>query len=384
LKTKVNQQTVRANSADYQHILTSALPLIDLRAPVEYHRGSFPNATNLPLLTDAERALVGTCYKQSGQAEAIALGHELVCGQVKASRLAQWQSFIEQNPEGYLFCFRGGLRSQTVQRWLQEAGINYPLIQGGYKEMRSFLMQQTLEISKRIPLYLLSGFTGVGKTICLTPLTNNIDLEGLANHRGSSFGRTLTPQPTQINFENNLAIKLLKLAQRDAQYIVLEDESQLIGSRCVPLEMHQVMQNSPLIILEATLEQRTENIYQEYIIQRLTMSDQHGITEPIETLHRYLSDALIGIRRRLGDEGFRDIQQLINEAVQSQLNGSGHDKHRVWISRLLELYYDPMYRYQLAKKQQRVIFSGNVSAVTEYINSLGKHAYGAELPFCDN
>lgn len=370
MKIKASHEINNASASDYQRILTSGLPLIDVRAPVEFSRGSFPGASNLPLLNDDERAQVGTCYKASGQDNAIELGHELVCGQVRNARLAQWYDFAMKHPNGFLFCFRGGLRSQTVQRWLLEAGLEYPLIEGGYKAMRSFLVQQTVEISQRIPFYIISGFTGVGKTTCLARLKNNIDLEGLANHRGSSFGRQLTPQPSQIDFENNLAIELLKLHQQAANYIVLEDESRLIGSRAIPLQTHQRMQTSPLIVLEATVESRTENIYQEYIVERLARSEQIGICEPVEALQQYLLDAVSGIHRRLGDEGFRNIQQLINQAIQSQKHGAGPDQHRHWISRLLEQYYDPMYRYQMTKKQQRVIFTGDVDEVTEYFKSV--------------
>ena len=93
-------------------------------------------------MTDEERAQVGICYKQQGQEAAIELGHQLVPGRLKAQRLAQWLEFARRHPEGYLYCFRGGLRSQTVQQWLREAGIDYPLVLGGYKAMRRFLLDE--------------------------------------------------------------------------------------------------------------------------------------------------------------------------------------------------------------------------------------------------
>ena len=103
-------------------------------------------------MSDDERAQVGICYKQQGQEAAIELGHQLVSGELKAQRLAQWADFAEQHPQGYLYCFRGGLRSQTVQRWLREAGIDYPLVIGGYKAMRRFLLEELERSVARPPL----------------------------------------------------------------------------------------------------------------------------------------------------------------------------------------------------------------------------------------
>lgn len=120
---------MRENSDDYRQIFLSGLPLMDARAPVEFHKGAFPGAVNLPLMNDIERQKVGTCYKVHGQQAAIELGHKLVCGAIKEERIAAWAAFARANPEGYLYCFRGGLRSQITQQWLrEEAGIELSLI----------------------------------------------------------------------------------------------------------------------------------------------------------------------------------------------------------------------------------------------------------------
>ena len=120
--------------------------MMDMRAPAEFDHGAFPSALSLPLMTDEERAQVGICYKQQGQQAAIELGHQLVAGQTREQRLAQWREFAQANPAGYLYCFRGGLRSQTVQQWLHEAGIDYPLVLGGYKAMRRFLIDELAQL----------------------------------------------------------------------------------------------------------------------------------------------------------------------------------------------------------------------------------------------
>ena len=100
----------RPDTADYRALFLADAPLADLRSPGEFAQGAFPGSLSLPLMTDGERAEVGTCYKRSGQQAAIELGHRLVCGQTRAERLARWADFARHHPDGYLYCFRGGLR----------------------------------------------------------------------------------------------------------------------------------------------------------------------------------------------------------------------------------------------------------------------------------
>ncbi len=198
---------------DYRDIFLRDRPMMDTRAPIEFTKGAFPGAINLPLMTDDERQRVGTCYKLQGQQAAIVLGHELVSGAIKADRIEQWARFAQANPEGYLYCFRGGLRSQIVQQWLKtEAGIDYPRVGGGYKAMRTFLVETIEDSAKQCDFVLLGGMTGTGKTDVLGQLPNALDLEGFANHRGSSFGKRATAQPSNIDFENRLAVDVLKKA----------------------------------------------------------------------------------------------------------------------------------------------------------------------------
>lgn len=149
-------------------------------------------------------------------------------------RVNAWIEFARANPQGYLYCFRGGLRSQTVQRWLKEAGVDYPRVLGGYKAMRTFLLDTLHEAVTECDIVVLGGMTGTGKTEVLTQLRNSVDLEGIANHRGSSFGKRATGQPAQIDFENRLAIDLLKKRAAGIEQFVLEDESRLVGSCNVP------------------------------------------------------------------------------------------------------------------------------------------------------
>ena len=128
------------DTRDFARLFLDDVPLLDVRAPVEFNQGAFPLATNLPLLNDDERHRIGICYKEKGQAAAIELGHQLVGGDIRAARTHTWLDWCRQHPDGYLYCFRGGLRSQTVQQWLAEQGVQQPLVTGGYKAMRRFLL----------------------------------------------------------------------------------------------------------------------------------------------------------------------------------------------------------------------------------------------------
>jgi tRNA 2-selenouridine synthase len=176
---------------DYRDIFLNDRPMMDARAPVEFLKGSFPGVVNLPLMNDHERQRVGTCYKQHGQQAAVELGHQLVSGAIKTERVQAWADFARAHPDGLLYCFRGGLRSQIVQQWLKdEAGIDYPRVGGGYKAMRTFLLDTMDQAVAQCDFVLLGGMTGTGKTEVLTQLNNGLDLEGYANHRGSSFGKS--------------------------------------------------------------------------------------------------------------------------------------------------------------------------------------------------
>ncbi len=214
---------------DYQRLLLDRVPMIDVRAPIEFQAGALPFATNLPLMVDDERHQVGICYKEKGQKEAIALGHELVCGASKEARVDAWRVFLVTNPTAVLYCARGGLRSQLSQQWLADAGIDCPRVEGGYKHLRGFLIEQLNAVCSTENLVVLSGMTGTGKTDIIKTLPCSIDLEGAANHKGSSFGRPLDEQPAQIDFENNVILELMSVRhQHPGRSIIVEDESRNI------------------------------------------------------------------------------------------------------------------------------------------------------------
>lgn len=355
---------------NYQELFLNDTPLMDVRAPVEFDQGAFPRAANLPLINDEERHEIGIRYKDYGQDEAIALGHELVRGETREQRLHEWSRFVNQHPQGALYCFRGGMRSKITQQWIyEETGQIYPRIKGGYKALRRYLMDEIDRASTRIQPVILGGRTGTGKTQLLTQIRQAIDLEGIYQHRGSAFGQRLQPQPSQIHVENTLAVELLKHRHRGHHTLVFEDEARNIGSRNLPDALYHSMQQAPLVIIEAELHERVNIVFQEYITKALTeyqtaLGEQAGF----EAWATGLSNALDKIQRRLGGARHKVLRAIMDNALQQQRDNGHAEGHKEWIETLLSDYYDPMYDYQLGKKTERIVFRGDAKAVLEYLH----------------
>lgn len=363
---------MRGDTDNFRALFLNDVPMMDARAPVEFAKGAFPLTVNLPLMNDVERQKVGTCYKQHGQQAAIELGHRLVSGQVKTERIEAWVEFARQHPHGYIYCFRGGLRSQLVQQWLKsEAGIDYPRVTGGYKAMRHFLLETIEQSAAQDDFVLVGGMTGTGKTEVLARLDESVDLEGIANHRGSSFGKRATPQPVQIDFENMLAIRLLKMQAAGARQFILEDEARLVGRCSIPLPLFQGMQGYPLVWLEDSLEGRIDRILKDYVIDLCAeFIVEHG-EEGFSAFAERLQQSLVNISKRLGGECYNRLAAIMDRALAEQLSTGAVDLHREWIAALLTQYYDPMYAYQRESKAARIEFAGEQQAVVEYLRERG-------------
>lgn len=362
----MSSELKQGSSCDFSQLFLHDTPLIDTRSPGEFAKGSFPHALNLPLMLDDERAKVGTCYKQRGQDAAISLGHKLVCGEIKQQRVERWLEFAQAHPQGYLFCWRGGLRSQISLEWLQEAGVEYPRIPGGYKALRRFLIDQTEAIIQKRPLILLAGRTGSGKTHVLNSLPTSIDLEGLAHHRGSSFGKRPYGQPSQISFENQLAIALLKKTAASSHPLLLEDESSFIGRCSLPLSLYKQMKQSPRILLEVPLEDRVNTIQNDYIVELCNEYQQVHQEHGFDLFASMLRNGLQRIAKRLGGQSTQFIGQILEEALARQLSHGETAMHKIWIKELLVKYYDPSYDYQLSRNNQAILFKGNGQEVKEW------------------
>lgn len=372
----------RLHPNEFKQIFLHDTPLIDVRAPVEFHQGSLPGAVNFPILNDDERALIGLTYKKKGQEEAVRLGYQLISGATKESRVGQWSKFIHENPNTVVYCFRGGKRSQITQQWLSENKIDRPIIEGGYKAVRTFLLEQLQHFCLNHIFTIVSGPTGSGKTDLLKELGDGlpvVDLEGLARHRGSAFGSMGTAQPSQIDFENNLAVRMLKMDAKFAEKtsVVLEDESRLIGSRSLPEVLFQKIREAPLVWIEEPFEVRVNNIFKDYILNgpigfavggapRCAEEESILQAEALKVFTRY-RNSMVAIQRKLGGLRTQEVLADLAAAEARFLSSGDLESNKIWIEKLLQWYYDPMYLSSLEKRQAKVLFKGSYKDAKSFI-----------------
>lgn len=242
--------------------LTAPGVMLDVRSPGEYAQGHIPGAISFPLFTNEERAQVGTCYKQQGRDVAVELGLAIV-----GPKLAQ---FVTQAkalaPERVLriHCWRGGMRSGSMAWLMETAGFQVALLDRGYKGFRQWV-RSTLAVPK--PILTLGGMTGTGKTEILHALAaqgeQTLDLEHLANHRGSSYGNLgLPPQPSVEHFENLVAVEWAKL--QATQPIWIEAESRMVGTCRVPDALFLQMLAAPVLQVERSRAERINLLLEVY------------------------------------------------------------------------------------------------------------------------
>jgi tRNA 2-selenouridine synthase len=242
--------------------LTGSLPLVDTRSPSEYGAGHIPGAVSLPLFTDAERDVVGKTYKAKGRREAVIEGLKAV-GPALPDKL---KTAIGLAPGGELlvYCWRGGMRSDSMA-WLFALGDLTPiLLEGGYKAYRNWILDY---LAIRRNSLILGGMTGSGKTEILSLLKamgeQIIDLEGIASHRGSAFGSLgQGRQPTTEHFANLLYEEWSKLDHN--KVVWLEDESRSIGSVFLPEIFWKNMQESPVIAIISDIKTRVPRLVKDY------------------------------------------------------------------------------------------------------------------------
>ncbi len=307
--------------------------ILDARSPAEYAHGHIPGATSFPLFSDDERAQVGTCYKQQGKEVAIELGLTIVGP--KLTQFVQTAKKLAGDLPVRLHCWRGGMRSSSLAWLLETAGLEVFLLEGGYKAFRRWV-RSTLAITQ--PIVTLGGMTGTGKTILLNALADRgeqiLDLEHLANHRGSSYGSLgLPPQPTNEHYENLLAMQWVTL-DRDRP-VWIEAESHRVGLCRVPDEIFLRMVESPVVQVERSRSERIGILLEVY-----------GSADPEE-----LIAATERISRKLGGQ---NAQAAIAYIRQGDLAPA--------IDLVLN-YYDKSYLFDL-KKREVSIYPVDVSGIS--------------------
>ncbi len=297
---------------------------IDVRSPIEYNHAHIPNAINIPLFTDEQRKIVGTTYKQEGKQPAIKIGLDYF-GPNMRNIVTQVEQCLAQydDKKVYVYCARGGMRSGAISWLLNMYGFEIVQCIKGYKAFRNWVLAQ-MELPYN--LHIISGYTGSGKTVLLKQKEKYVDIEGLANHKGSAFGGINMPaQASQEMFENLMATALYKVNAHN-EPIWLEDESQRLGRNIIPNSFWLQMRMAPTYLVAPSFEERLKNIVNEY-----------GAL-PKEQL----STSIQNITKRLGGLETKNALQLLEE----------NDIENCFS--ILLKYYDKQYANAMAKRQKNI------------------------------
>jgi tRNA 2-selenouridine synthase len=301
--------------------LAESIPVIDVRSPSEYNHGHIPGALNIPLFDDSEREAVGIEYRKEGRSKAIIKGIEL-SGPEMHLKLKEALGTAKKG-KLLVHCWRGGMRSEAMA-WLFSIGdIETKILEKGYKAYRNFILES---LSEKRNTIVLGGMTGSSKTHILGYLKELgeqvIDLEGIANHKGSAFGALgQLPQPTSEHFANLLFDEWSKL--NFDRPVWMEDESRNIGNVFMPDGFYNNMQEYPTIILIMEIQKRLPGLIEEYSSYPQDL----------------LKDSVKKISKRLGGDNARDAVNAIEAGD---------------LAKAIEItlkYYDKAYMYGIKRKQ---------------------------------
>ncbi|HET9734551.1 MAG TPA: tRNA 2-selenouridine(34) synthase MnmH [Burkholderiales bacterium] len=302
-------------------VLAAHDAIIDARSPAEYAEDHLPGAISLPVLEDAERARVGTLYKQVSPFAARRLGAALVARNI-ARHL---EGPLAAHPKGWrplVYCWRGGKRSGAFVHVLREVGWDAHALAGGYKSYRRFVVEELARLPREFTFRVIQGATGSGKSRLLRALAQAgaqvLDLEALAAHRGSVLGDLPgRPQPSQKAFESQVLAQLARLER--ARPVFVEGESRKIGQLQVPEALIERMRAADCLMLEASTATRVALLMDEY---------RHFFADPA-TLCRQL-DCLVPLHGRARIEEWKAL--------------AADNAWEALVARLLEEHYDPAYR----------------------------------------
>ena len=314
-------------------------PIIDVRSPSEYSKGHWPGAINIPLFTNSEREIIGKSYKKESRLKAIFNGLKITMPKTTKFLEIIVQATSKQvkgNKSLRIYCWRGGMRSNSFAWLARTIGIKTYLLKGGYKNYRKWVLNQ---FESDLPIRLIGGKTGTGKTDLLNYINNDkifvIDLEGIANHRGSSFGSLgMKEQPSTQQFENILAESLDSFQKNSAIEIWLEAESSNLGKCRIPNSLYTKMKKAPIIEIIKDKDERIKNLVHVY--------SQNSQTE--------LNNAVNRISKRLGPQRTKEALTAIKRKEWSKACESMLD------------YYDKCYEYEL--KNSNKINSINLSGLS--------------------
>lgn len=320
--------------------LSRETALIDVRTPSEYAQGHIPGATNIPLFTDDERAVVGTAYKKEGRERAVMIGLDYT-GPKMSKMLAEGIRLAGTGKRIAIYCWRGGMRSASVAWLFSQGGLDTFILEGGYKAYRNYILNA---LTEKREIVVLGGLTGSGKTNILKELERMgeqvIDLEGIASHRGSAFGSLGMPsQPTSEHFANILYNHFA--ATNSSRRLFLEDESRNIGTVFMPDQVYDYIRMSRVVAVMTDIETRMPRLMEDY-----------GRFDP-----QLLKESLQRISKRLGGE-------QAAEAISAVENGN--------VQKAIEIvlvYYDKAYRYGLSKRDPATVIKIETTSSDPAVNA---------------
>ncbi len=326
--------------------LSETNPIIDVRTPAEFMQGHIVNAKNLALFTNEARVIIGTIYKKEGKQQAVLKGLELV-----GPKIHEYvREAIGLNKSGIFLvhCWRGGMRSASMAWFLEIYGFKCYTLKGGYKSYRTFVLES---FSNKKNIVILGGKTGTGKTIVLQELFKQdeqiIDLEKIANHKGSSFGSLgEAEQLSQEQFENTLSYSLSKIDSERKCWI--ENESRRIGKNMIPIGLWEQMRSACVFSIELPMTERINYLVSEY--GKFTTEE--------------LIASTVRIGKRLGG-------QHVKRAIEALIAGDHKTAFEICL-----VYYDKTYAYGEKIRDQEKIrhYDFETLDAVEITNVLKKHS----------
>jgi tRNA 2-selenouridine synthase len=335
-----------------KEFLQKHIPIIDVRSPLEFNAGHIPGAINIPVLDNEARKAIGTTYKQQGKQQAINLGLEMV-----GPKMAQLASIAMEkalNGSLNLYCWRGGMRSEKMAWLFETSGLTCKVLEGGYKKYREHLFDSFGTYKDWV---VLSGATGSGKTEILEELKligeQVINLEKIANHKGSAFGALgMAEQPTSEMFQNLVFAEFNKMDF--SKRIWIESESLTIGKVYLPETLWQAINTAAGIEIEVEKEERVKHLVKNY-----------GVFTNEE-----LTESILKIEKRLGGNNVKEALEFLKSGDLSN------------VARLLLYYYDKSYQFGKMKNSKisrikiqsnTIDYKKNAALILEIANELRRN-----------